>query len=122
MIRVINRIMVLGLIVASIAVVGMAKEIKKEVKFAEPVKVNGTLVKAGTYRVSFDETTSELTIFKDKKVLAKTSAQLEKLDKKSGQVYWLLSNAGGEPQTLTAVSLGNGNRAKLVNNGDTKAE
>lgn len=121
MIRVINRIIVLGLIVAAIAVVGMAKEIKKQVTFGEPVKVNGTLVKAGTYKVSFDETTSELTIFKDKKVLAKASAQLEKLDKRSG-VYWLLSNAGTEPQTLTAVSLGNGNRAKLVNTGDTKAE
>jgi hypothetical protein len=122
MIRVINRIIVLGLIVASIAVVGMSKELSKHVTFDEPVKVNGTLVKAGTYKVSFDETTSELTIFKDKKVLAKASAQLEKLDKNSGQVYWLWTNAGTEPRTLTAVSLGNGNRAKLADTGDTKTE
>jgi hypothetical protein len=48
MIRVINRIVVLGLIVASIAVIGMSKELSKHVTFDEPVKVNGTLVKAGT--------------------------------------------------------------------------
>jgi hypothetical protein len=122
MLKVINRIIVLGIIVASIAVVGMSKELSKQVTFEEPVKVNGTLVKAGTYKVSFDETTSELTIFKGKKVLAKASAQLEKLDKRSGQAYWLWRNAGGEPQTLIALSLGDGNRAKLADTGDTKAE
>lgn len=122
MIKAISRIIVLGLIVTSIAVVGMAKELSKQVTFDEALKVNGTLVKAGTYKVSFDETTSELTIFKDKKVLAKAPARLEKLEKRSGQVYWLWTNAEGEPRTLTAVNLGSGNQAKLVNAGDTKAE
>jgi hypothetical protein len=57
------------------------------------------LVKAGTYKVSFDETTNELTIFKDKKVLAKAPARLEKVEKKSGQVYWFgpMLKASREP-------------------------
>jgi hypothetical protein len=117
---VINRIIGVGLIVASIAVVGLAKELKKQVTFDEPVKVNGTLIKPGSYNVSFDETTGKLTISKGKKVLAKSSATLEKLSKSTEQVYSLWTNPGGEPKTLTAVNLGGGNQAKLVNSGETK--
>jgi hypothetical protein len=122
MISVINRIIGVGLIVASLAVVGLAKELKKTVTFDEPVKVNGTLVKPGSYNVSFDEATGELTIFKGKKVLVKSSATLEKLDKSTEQVYSLWRNPGDEPKTLTAVNLGGGNQAKLVNTGDAKTD
>jgi hypothetical protein len=122
MIKFVNRLIAVGLIVGSMSVIGMAKEIKKQVTFDEPVKVNGTVIKAGTYQVIFDEATSELTIFKGKKVQAKASASLEKLDKRSEQVYTLLTEANPESKVLTSVSLGNGNQAKLVNAGDTKAE
>jgi hypothetical protein len=120
--RVINRIIGVGLIVSSLAVVGLAKELKRQVTFDEPVKVNGTLVKPGSYNVSFDETTNELTIFKGKKVLVKSSATLEKLGKSTEQVYSLWRNPGAEPKTLVAVNLGSGNQAKLTNTGETKTD
>ena len=121
MIKFVNRIIAVGLIVGSMFVIGMAKEIKKQVTFDEPVRVNGTTIKAGTYEVTFDEATSELTIFKGKKVQAKASASLEKLEKGSKQVYSLLTDANSESKVLTSVNLGNGNQVKLVNAGDTKA-
>jgi hypothetical protein len=114
----------MGVIVAAVSVIGLAKEIKKQVTFEEPVKVNGTIIKAGTYNVSFDETTGELTILKDKKVQAKATARLEKLDKNTSQAYsmWSEVNGSKEPKVLTSVGLGNRNLAKLVNAGENKAE
>ena len=41
------------------------------------VMVNGTLLKAGDYEFKFNEKTNEITILKDGKVKAKTSARLE---------------------------------------------
>jgi hypothetical protein len=39
MIKVVNRIIVLGLLAASISLMGMAKELQKTVTFEEPLKV-----------------------------------------------------------------------------------
>jgi hypothetical protein len=122
MIKFVNRIIVVGLMVGSMSVIGMAKEIKKQVTFDEPVRVNGTLIKPGTYQVTFDEATSELTIFKGKKVQAKATARVETLPKGSEQVYALLTEANADSKVLTSISLGKGNQAKLVNAGETKAE
>ncbi len=48
----------------------------KSVTFGSDVTVNGTLVKAGTYDVKFDEQTGDLSIIKDGKVVAKATANL----------------------------------------------
>src|SRR5258708_24070491 len=63
----------------SIAVVTTAKDkVKAEtVTFTEDTMVNGTLVKAGEYQIKFNEQTGELSILKDGKVKAKTTAQLQ---------------------------------------------
>ena len=46
------------------------------VSFAEDTNVGGTMVKAGEYRVRFNEETKEFTVMKGSKVLAKTTATL----------------------------------------------
>ena len=48
----------------------LAETITKEVTFLRPVTVNGTLLKAGTYKAVFDDQTGELTISRGKKVVA----------------------------------------------------
>lgn len=48
----------------------------KSVTFYENVKVGDTLVKKGTYFVTFDEKSNELTIRKNGKVIASTPARL----------------------------------------------
>jgi len=42
------------------------------------IKVNGTEVKHGDYDLVFDEQSGELSIMKGKKVIAKTTARMEK--------------------------------------------
>lgn len=53
---------------------GKGKVKTESVSFASDVMVNGTLLKAGTYQIKFNEENSELLILKDGKVKAKTTA------------------------------------------------
>jgi len=120
MTRVIIRTIVLGVVLGSISVIGMAKENKKQVTFDDPLTVNGTLVKAGSYTVVFDDATGQLSIFKGKKVLATAPAQLQKVEKDKGQVYSF--SGSDDPKALTSVTLNDGYRARLVNAAEMKAE
>jgi hypothetical protein len=53
---------------------GKGKVKTMSVTFGSDVMVNGTLLKAGSYDLKFNEETSELSILKDGKVKAKTTA------------------------------------------------
>lgn len=55
----------------------------KSVTFGSDVTVNGTLVKAGSYDVRFDEETGDLSIMKDRKVVANATANLRERTKKA---------------------------------------
>jgi hypothetical protein len=119
----VNRVIILGLIFGSLLAVALAKPIRKQIKFTEPVKMNGVVVKPGTYDVAFDEETSELTISKGKRVIAKARAQLEKLNKDSHIVYALSSDNTNstEPKILTLVGLRDRIHARLLNTADVNA-
>ncbi len=51
------------------------------------VKLNGTVIKKGTYQVTFDDKTGELTIARGKTVVAKANARLEKFAGTPGTIY-----------------------------------
>jgi hypothetical protein len=74
-----TRIALVFVICALTGVAAMAKEKSRLVSFGIDFVVGGTQVKAGTYRVSFNEETNELSILdkKTKSVIAKASARLE---------------------------------------------
>ena len=79
----VNRI-VLALVVGAMAgVLAIGGNKRDTVTFPDDVKVNGTLVKSGTYDISFNEKTGELEIRKAGRVIAKTTAKLEKRDGKA---------------------------------------
>lgn len=115
MINFLNRLSVVVLIGVIANVVAFAKPIKKQVTFAHPVVVNGAVVKKGTYDVVFDDQTNELTIVKDRKVVARATAKLETRD---GRAVYITREEGGDPTkaTLLSVSLKDGKQATLVNN------
>ena len=80
------RHLIVGLMIFALAgVLALGKDkIKREsVTFPSDTTVNGTLVKAGTYDLKFDEQTGDLEILKGKKVIAKTTAHLQERAEKA---------------------------------------
>lgn len=75
------------LIFALAGVVALGKDPNKtktkSVTFGSDVTVNGTLVKAGAYDVKFDEQTGDMSIIKNRKVVASASATLRERTKKA---------------------------------------
>ena len=115
MIRLVNRLVVVVLVGAIASGVALAKEIKKKVTFSQPVVVNGTPVKKGTYDAVFDDQTSELSIVKDGKVVARAPAQLEKRVQRDRAVYVTRTEEGDSTKSvLISVTLKDGNQATIV--------
>ena len=75
--------------------------------------MNGTLVKKGKYEVVFDDQSGELSIFKGTKLIAKTSAKLEKRDQKARgtQVSTILE---GMDQKLVSITFNGSNENMVV--------
>jgi hypothetical protein len=79
----------------------------KRVTFRTDVMVGDTLVKKGSYEVSFDEQSSLLKIKRNGEVVAKATARLEEADSKSNNsiVYRTWKNEKAD-EVLSIVSLG----------------
>lgn len=101
----VNRLLVMLLIIVMTGVVAFAKGKKETVTFAQDLKVNGTVVKKGTYAVTFDDQTSELSILKNGKVIAKAPARVEQRENKARH-FELRSTGSGENAELTGVAFG----------------
>jgi hypothetical protein len=79
----INGLMVACLLVTLAGTTAFGNKRKSNIAFSADTKVNGTLVKKGKYEVVFDDQSGELSLFKGAKLIAKTSARLEKRDQKA---------------------------------------
>ena len=122
MIKLVNRLAVMVLVGAIASGVALAKEIKKQVTFTDPVTVNGTLVKKGTYEAVFNDQTNELSIVKGGKVVASAPAQLEKRAERDRAVYETRDEEGNSNNAvLVSVTLKDGNQATIVNSGNGNA-
>jgi hypothetical protein len=122
MIRLVDRLAVMVLVGAIASGVALAKEIKKQVTFTDPVTVNGTLVKKGTYEAVFNDQTNELSIVKGGKVVASAPAQLEKRAERDRAVYETRDKEGDSNNAvLVSVTLKDGNQATIVNSGNGNA-
>jgi predicted metal-dependent peptidase len=101
-------------LVASFGVAAKDKTKKKTVEFAQDVMVNGTLLKAGTYDVKFNEETGELNIIKNGKVKATTTAHLEQRSNEAKDTAVLLVNTGGAVAEFKGLALGGSNQNVIV--------
>ena len=115
---IVNRVVVLLLVGTLTSVLGLGKTTEKKVTFKKAVTVNGTVVQKGTYKVSFNDESGELTIKKDGKVVATAQARLEKTNIR----YGFYSDSGVDDPTtkapaLVSISLKGGNLATIVNSG-----
>jgi hypothetical protein len=118
MIKRVNQLVGLVLLSAIAGSVAFAKEMKKEVTFAQPVMVNGTVVKKGSYEAVFDDQTRQLSIVKGRRVVAQAPAQLEKRETRDHAAYITRQNEGDSANTpLLSVVFKNHNQATIVDSG-----
>jgi hypothetical protein len=101
-------------LVASLGVAAKDKTKKKTVEFTQDVMVNGTLLKAGTYDVKFNEETGELSVIKNGKVKATTTAHLEQRSSEAKDTAVLIVNTGGAVAELRGIIFGGSNQNVIV--------
>lgn len=79
-----NRIAVVAL-VCTLSISAFAKEKSKKVTFNNDVSVNGVVLKKGTYKVTFDETSNEVAFSNSKEVVVKTAVKFVPQDKETSR-------------------------------------
>ena len=119
MIKLVNQLAVVILVGAIASSVASAEVIKKEVTFSQPVVVNGTLVKKGTYDAVFDDQTNELSIVKGRKVVARAPAQLGKREERDHAAYITRQQGDSTNAVLVSIVLKDNNQATIANSGDS---
>ena len=109
--------MVVVLMVAALtSVVALAKVQKQKVTFESDIKVNGTLVKKGTYDVKFDDESGQLSITKNGKTVAQATAKFEQREKKAND-FQLRSTVNGDETQLTGVTFGGSDKDVVITSG-----
>lgn len=115
---ILNRVMVVLLVGALTVVVALAKVQKEKVTFENDIKVNGTLVKKGTYEVKFNDETGQLAIVKNGKTVAEAMAKVEPRAKKAND-FQLRSTVNGNETQLIGVTFGGSNKDIVLSNSGT---
>ena len=113
---IVNRIVVVIMVGALASVAAFAKTHKHRVTFENDIKVNGTLVKKGSYDVKFDDASGQLSIIKNGKTVAQTMAKLEARAKKANG-FQLRSVGTGDETELTGLTFGGSDKDVVITNG-----
>ena len=112
----VSKIVAVLMVGALTGVVAFAKVHKQKVTFDNDIKVNGTLVKKGTYDVKFDDETGQLAIVKNGKTVAQAMAKLEQREKKAND-FQLRSTVNGDETNLTGITFGGSDKNIVITSG-----
>ena len=115
---IVNRMLVVVLVGALTGVVALAKVHKEKVTFENDIKVNGTLVKKGTYEVKFDDATGQLSVIKQGKVIAEAMTRTEQRSKKAVDFQVRSTTSGNELQ-LVGITFGGSDKDIMIANSGT---
>jgi hypothetical protein len=113
--RVIKHIALAFVLFVVLGTVASAKVSSRIVSFGQDFIVNGTTVKAGIYKLTFDDKTNEFTIMdrKTKAVIAKTTGRSEKRQTATGGMDVKMIDEGTN-HVLTSVAFpGDSNSIQL---------
>jgi hypothetical protein len=117
--KVMRTVLAMAILMVSTTMV-WAQNKSEKVDFTRDIMVNGTLVKKGNYRVSFDEQTGELSVLSGKTVVAKTPAKMITRKVKSATTE-LMVVRHENTSALRSVIFGNDDKAIIVEEGATQA-
>jgi hypothetical protein len=112
---IVNKMFAVLMVGALTGVVALAKVQKQKVTFESDIKVNGTLVKKGTYDVKFDDQTGQLAIIKNGKIVAEANTKLEQRAKKASD-FQVRSTVSGSETQLIGVTFGGSDKDVMISN------
>ena len=112
---IVSRMVMVMLVGALTGVVALAKVQKEKVTFENDIKVNGTLVKKGTYEVKFNDETGQLAITKNGKTVVEAMAKLAPREKKAGD-FQVRSVVNGDETQLIGVTFGGSDKDVIISN------
>jgi hypothetical protein len=112
---IVTRMMVVLMVTALTSVVALAKVQKHKVTFENDIKVNGTLLKKGSYDVKFDDESNQLSISKNGKAVVEAVGRLEPRDKKAND-FKLRSVVNGNETELIGVTFGGSDKDVMISN------
>lgn len=116
---VIGKMVAVLMVGALTSVVALAKVQKARTTFDSDIKVNGTLVKKGSYEVKFDEESGQLSIIKNGKVVAEAMTRLEARSNKASD-FQIRSITNGNELQLAGVTFGGSDKDVMIaNNGSS---
>ena len=114
---IVTKVLAVLMVGALTGVVALAKSKRASVTFDNDIKVNGTLVKKGSYDVKFDEETGQLSIIKNGKVIVETATRTETRAKKAND-FVVRSVTNGNEVQLAGVTFGGSDKDIVIaNNG-----
>ena len=114
---IVTKVFAVLMVGALTGVVALAKVKRDRVTFDNDIKVNGTLVKKGSYDVKFDEETGQLSIIKNGKVIAEAATRTETRAKKASD-FVVRSITNGNEVQLAGVTFGGSDKDIVIaNNG-----
>lgn len=90
------RTITLTLILALTPFTAFAQKKGEQVNFSRDVVVAGTQLKRGSYRAIYDAQTQELTLMESGKVVARTSAKLQKRNNRASRAEVHFKQQGSE--------------------------
>jgi hypothetical protein len=113
----VSKMLAVLMVGALTSVVALAKVQKARATFDNDIKVNGTLVKKGSYDVKYDDETGQLSIIKNGKVVAEAMTRVEARSKKAGD-FQIRSVTNGNEVQLAGVTFGGSDKDVMIaNNG-----
>ena len=114
---VMSKVLAVLMVGALTGVVALAKVQKAKATFDNDIKVNGTVVKKGSYDVKFDDETGQLSIIKNGKVVVETATRLEARSNKAPD-FQIRSITNGNELQLAGVTFGGSDKDVMIaNNG-----
>jgi len=116
---IVSKVAAVVMVGALTSVVAFAKVQKEKVTFDSDIKVNGTVVKKGTYDLKFDDESGQLSITKNGKVVVQTMAKLEQREKKANDFQLRSTSDNGETNLIGVTFNGSDKNVVITSGGSS---